>query len=181
MEVLAVQMPPADKPSGLTRQLLHLDSMFSLLGAKRILAVPYFLEKRYDESNPVGRVLLGVAAQMDRIARLQPERELGKSDDVRLTVRLMPRVGWVTRHAAGTGAATPLGLKLVDYFRARGYEVTYVGGGRGALAEEKYAVERAMYELRWQGANVVQLAPGRVVAFEQSPHQHALRRAGVYV
>ena len=182
MEVLAVQMPPADKPSGLTRQLLHLDSMFSLVGAKRVLAVPYFLEKRYDESNPVAKVLLGVAAQMDRIARLQPERELGKSDDVRLTARLTAQVGWVTRHAAGTGAATPLGIKLVDYFRARGYEVTYVGGEQGDLAAEKYAVERAMYELRWQGANVVQLAPGRVVAFEHNVHTNeALRRAGVRV
>lgn len=182
MDVLAVQMPPADKPSGLTRQLLHLDSMFSLVGPKRVLAVPYFLEKRYDDANPLGRVLLGVAAQMDRIARLQPERELGKSDDVRLTVRLMPQVGWVTRHEAGTGAATPLGLKLVDYFRERGYEVVYVGGGQGKLSAEKYAVERAMYELRWQGANVVQLAPGRVVAFEHNVHTNeALRRAGVDV
>ncbi|HEX7174557.1 MAG TPA: arginine deiminase family protein, partial [Pyrinomonadaceae bacterium] len=108
--------------------------------------------------------------------------ELGKSDDVRLTARLMPQVGWVMRHAAGTGAATPLGLKLVDYFRERGYEVTYVGGEQGAMATEKYAVERAMYELRWQGANVVALAPGRVVAFEHNVHTNeALRRAGVDV
>jgi arginine deiminase len=113
---------------------------------------------------------------------LQPERDLGKSDELRLTVELMPQVGWVTRYAAGTGQATPLGVKLVDYFRAQGYQIISVGGEQGALPVEKYAIERAMYELRWQGANVVQLRPGRVIAYEHNVHTNeALRRAGVEV
>jgi arginine deiminase len=182
MDVLAVSMPPADKPSGLSRQLLHLDSIFNLVDQRKALAVPFFLEKRYSEANPMRQVLLGVARQMDEIRRLQPERDLGKSDELRLTVELMPQVGWVTRYAAGTGQATPLGVKLVDYFRAQGYQIISVGGEQGALPVEKYAIERAMYELRWQGANVVQLRPGRVIAYEHNVHTNeALRRAGVEV
>ena len=182
LEVLAVSMPPSDKPSGLTRQLLHLDSIFNIIDAKKVIAVPFFLEQRYDDANPLQSMLLGIAEQMDRIARLQPEREMGKSDDVRLTVKLMPQIGWVTRYEARTGVATPLNLKLVDYFRARGYQINYVGGEPGALPLEKYAIERAMYELRWQGGNVVQLGPGRVIAYEHNIHTNeALRRAGVEV
>jgi arginine deiminase len=182
MEVLAVSMPPADKPSGLSRQLLHLDSIFNLVDRQKALAVPFFLEKRYSDANPLRPVLLGIARQMDEIKRRQPGRDLGKSDEVRLTVELMPQVGWVTRYEAGSGAATPLNLKLVDYFRARGYQISYVGGEQGTLPVEKYALERAMYELRWQGANVVQLRPGRVLAYEHNIHTNeGLRRAGVEV
>jgi arginine deiminase len=182
MDVLAVSMPPADKQSGLNRQLLHLDSIFNLVDKDKILVAPFFLEKRYSASNPLRPILLGFANQMDEIRKAQPEREMGKSDDVRLTVELMPQVGWLTRYEAGSGKVTELNLKLVDYFRERGYRVVYVGGEQGALPLEKYVVERAMYELRWQGANVVQLGPGRVVAYEHNPHTNeALRRAGVEV
>jgi len=182
LEVLAVSMPPADRPSGLSRQLLHLDSIFNLIDTKKALAVPFFLEKRYSDANPLRPILLGMARQIDEIKRLQPERDLGRTDEIRLTVELMPQVGWVTRYAAGSGTATPLGLKLVDYFRARGYQINYVGGEQGTLPVAKYAIERAMYELRWQGANVVQLRPGRVIAYEHNLHTNeALRRAGVEV
>jgi arginine deiminase len=182
MDVLAVGMPPADKQSGLNRQLLHLDSIFNLVDKNKVLAVPFFLEKQYSGSNPLKPILLGFANQMDEIRKAQPEREMAKSDDVRLTVELMPRVGWVTRYDAVSGKATELNLKLVDYFRERGFKVIYVGGEQGSLSLEKYVVERAMYELRWQGANVVQLKPGRVVAYEHNAHTNeALRRAGVEV
>jgi arginine deiminase len=182
LEVLAVKMPPADKPNGLSRQLLHLDSIFNLVDRNKILALPFFLEKRSSETNPLRAILAGIAAQVDAIKRAQPERDIGKADDLRATIELMPQVGWMTRYEAGTGKATPLDLKLVDYFRERGYQVIYVGGEQGALPLEKYALERVMYELRWQGANVVQLRPGRVIAYEHNLHTNAaLRRAGIEV
>lgn len=182
LDVLAVAMPPADKQSGLNRQLLHLDSIFNLVDKNKILAVPFFLEKRFNENNPLKPLLLGLAAQMDAMRAAQPEREMSKPDDVRLTVEVMPQVGWVTKYEAGSGKATPLNLKLVDYFRERGYQVVYVGGEQGSLPLDKYVTERAMYELRWQGANVVQLRPGRVIAYEHNQHTNdALRRAGVEV
>ncbi len=182
LDVLGVAMPPVEKQTGLNRQLLHLDSIFNLIDRNRVLAVPFFLEKEYSDANPLKPFLLGLAAQTDEIRRAQPEREMSKPDDLRATVEVMPQIGWVTKYAAGTGAPTPLNLKLVDVFRQRGYQVNYVGGDRGALPMEKYLIERAMYELRWQGANVVQLAPGRVIAYEHNVHTNeALRRAGVEV
>jgi arginine deiminase len=182
MDVLAVSMPPADKQSGLNRQLLHLDSIFNLVDKDKLLAAPFFLEKRYSDSNPVKTILAGLANQMDEIRKFHSEREMGKSDEVRLAIDLMSQIGWVTRYEAGTGKPVELKLKLVDYFRERGYQVVYVGGEQGAIPLEKYVVERAMYELRWQGANVVQLRPGRVVAYEHNIHTNeALRRAGVEV
>ena len=182
MDVLAVSMPPADKPSGLSRQLLHLDSIFNLVDSKKVLAVPYFLEKRYSDTNPLKPILLGIARQVDEIERFETERDLGSSDEIRRTVELMPEVGWITRFEASTGKATPLRVKLVDYFREQGYQIIYVGGQQGKLPIAKYAIERAMYELRWQGANVVQLGPGRVIAYEHNVYTNeALRRAGVEV
>lgn len=182
MDVLAVAMPPSDKRTGLNAQLLHLDSIFNLVDTNKILAAPYFLEKRYSESNPVKQILLGLAAQTDAIGKAQSEREMSKTDDLRLAVELMPQVGWVTKYEAGSGKAAALNLKLVDYFRERGYQVIYVGGEQGSLPLEKHVIERAMYELRWQGANVAQLGPGRVIAYEHNIHTNdALRRAGIEV
>ena len=71
-------------------------------------------------------------------------------------------------------------MKLVDYCRAQGWKVIYAGGERNGLSENKWMLERAMYELRWQGVNVAQLAPGRVIAYAHNVHTNAaLRQAGV--
>ena len=73
-------------------------------------------------------------------------------------------------------------MKLVDYARSQNWTVVYVGGDRQGMGEEKWALERAMYELRWQGTNVAQLGPGRVIAYAHNVHTNeALRRAGVQV
>jgi arginine deiminase len=73
-------------------------------------------------------------------------------------------------------------MKLVDYARAQNWDVLFVGGSRDGMSEEKWAVERAMYELRWQGVNVAQLGPGRIIAYAHNVHTNeALRRAGVRV
>ena len=165
------------------RLLLHLDSIFTLVDHDKVLAVPYFLEQEYSSSNPMARVLTGIARQTDAIlAAGKPKPGAGDSSQIRLTVSLMPGVGRLTRYEAGTAKATPLDGKLVDYVRSLGYTVVFVGGEREGLAEEKYALERAMYELRWQGANVAQLAPGRVIAYAHNVHTNAaLRKAGVEV
>jgi len=94
----------------------------------------------------------------------------------------MPGVGWLTKYDAGTGNETPLGMKLVDYARSQNWTVVFTGGDRQGMAEDKWVIERAMYELRWQGSNVVQLAPGHVIAYAQNVHTNeALRRAGIKV
>ncbi len=182
MDVIAVDMPPAEKRSSLNQQLLHLDSTFNLVDRDKVLVVPYFFEKQYAESNPLKPIIQALAAQTDAIRARQPDRDMGKSDELRQMIEIMPRIGWLTRYEAGTGKATPLEMKLVDFFRERGYKVIYVGGEQGALPLNKYVLERAMYELRWQGANVVQMRPGRVVAYEHNVHTNAaLRKAGVEV
>jgi arginine deiminase len=183
MNVLAVAMPPWEPSNGMRRQLLHLDSIFNLVDEKTILAVPYFLEQgKEDRDNPMGPILLGLADQVEKLATAHPDQDLGDPQTIRTTVRLMPEVGWLTRHAAGTGEKTELKRKLVDYFRERGYQVVFVGGDPGSRPVEQYVLERAMYELRWQAANVVQLRPGRVIAYAHNTHTNeALRAAGIEV
>lgn len=183
MDVIAVSMPPRDKPNGMSRQLLHLDSIFNLVDRDKAVAVPYFLEKAYAQSNPIMRILAGLAFQTDAIKdRLGPDTTAGDAKQLRMTIELMPDVGWLTRYSAGTGEAKPLDMKLVDYVRSQGCTVVYAGGERGAMPEEKWVLERALYELRWQGVNVGQLGPGRVIAYAHNVHTNeALRRAGVKV
>ena len=106
----------------------------------------------------------------------------GDSKQLKLTIELMPDVGWLTKYEAGTGRETSLEMKLVDFARSKGWKVVYTGGDRGTMPEDQWAIERAMYELRWQGANVAQIAPGHVIAYEHNVHTNeALRRAGVKV
>jgi len=183
MDVIAVSMPPRDKPSGMSRQLLHLDSIFNFVDKDKVLAVPYFLEKAYVDNNPMMKILAGLAAETDAIkARVGPEQTGGDSKQLRTTIETMPGVGWLTKYDAGTGNETPLGMKLVDYARSQNWTVVFTGGDRQGMAEDKWVIERAMYELRWQGSNVVQLAPGHVIAYAQNVHTNeALRRAGIKV
>lgn len=43
-------------------------------------------------------------------------------------------------------------------------------------------IERVLYELTWQGANVLQLGPGHVVAYKHNIHTNkALEEAGIKV
>jgi len=180
MEVIAVAMPPRDKPNGMSRQLLHLDSIFNFVDRNKVVTVPFFLEKAYVETNPMMKIISGFANQTDAI--LEHTESRSDSKQLRLTVELMAGVGWITRYEAGTGKATKLDMKLVDYARSQGWEVVFVGGDRGNLSMEKYAIERAMYELRWQGANVAQLAPGKIIAYEHNHYTNeALRTAGIEV
>lgn len=182
MDVIAVQMPPRAEAGGLRRQLLHLDSIFNLVDEKTVLAVPFFLEERYSQANPVRPVLQGLARQTGILKKLLPDYEWGNVDEIQVTIDAMPQVGKVARYQAETGQAEDLGAKLVDYMRGRGFRILYVGGEQGELLPEKYALERAMYELRWQGGNVFQLAPGKVVAYEHNLlTNEALRQAGIEV
>jgi arginine deiminase len=183
MDVIAVSMPPRDKPNGMSRQLLHLDSIFNFVAKDKVLVVPYFLEKAYVDTNPMMKILAGLAGETDAIkARMPSEGVAGDSKQLRITIDAMPGVGWLTRYEAGTGKEAPLGMKLVDYARSQNWTVVFVGGSREGTGEEKWTVERAMYELRWQGTNVAQLGPGRVIAYAHNVHTNqALRRAGVQV
>jgi len=182
MDVLAVDMPPAEKPTMLNVRWMHLDSIFNLLDSKKALAVPFLLEKKYSDMNPLRQVLLGIAKQLDEMQRHYPDCEMGNSDEIKLLVELIPKIGWVTRYEAGSGKAAPLRLKLVDLFRDDGYEIINVGGEQGSMPAEKYVIERAMYEQRWQGANVLQLRPGRVLAYEHNVQTNEmLRRSGIEV
>lgn len=182
MDVIAVSMPPRDKPNGLTRQLLHLDSMFNLVDRDKAVAVPYFLEKAYAAGNPVRGMLSGLARQTDEILAHREGERTGDSRQLRTTLEVLADVGWLTKYEAGTAKPVALDMKLVDYARAQGWTVVFAGGEREDLPAEKHLMERALYELRWQGVNVAQLRPGRVLAYEHNKYTNAaLRRAGVEV
>lgn len=182
MDVIAVSMPPREKPNGMSRQLLHLDSIFNFVDRDKVVAVPYFLEKAYADANPMMKILAGLAEETDGIKSRVNEPGGGDSRQLRVTIEAMPGVGWLTKYEAGTGTGTALGMKLVDYARSQGWTVVFGGGDRQGMLEEKWVVERAMYELRWQGVNVAQLGPGRVIAYSHNVHTNeALRRAGVKV
>lgn len=184
MDVIGVALPPWEEPSGLSRQLLHLDSTFNLVDYGTVVSTPYFHEKRYAQSNPVARLLRGLARQAEAWNEVNQADELSEAnvEYIDKTVAQMPQIGRLTRYAAGTGEARELDDELVDLLRGRGYQVVYVGGPRDDLHETKWATERAMYELRYQGANVVQLGPGRVIAFAHNvATNRALRDAGIEV
>jgi len=181
MDVYAVSMPPWDQRSGISRQLLHLDSTFNIVDEKTAVVVPFFMEKEYNDSNPMVPILLGIKRQIETWEELTDE-EVGNADSIQTTVDVIPKVGWVTHYAAGTGEATELDTKLVDWLRDQGFTIVYVGGPQGDLPIEKYVLERAMLELRWQGSNVVQLGPGKIIAYAHNIYTNqALRDAGVEV
>jgi arginine deiminase len=181
MDVIGVSMPPWEDFSGVNLEIMHLDSVCNLIDKDRVLTVPYLFEKKYSRKNPIAETLKRIGEGLEA----EGENTTDESDvsiSLKKAIHYIPQVGWLTLFKAGTGEEIALNKKLVDYLRESDYEAIWVGGDQGDLLEDKYIVERVLYELSLQAANVVQLSPGKVVAFAHNKHTNdALLQNGVEV
>jgi arginine deiminase len=179
MDVLTIQtrkadwLRPPDKRERLRGVFLHLDTYFTHVGEKQALTLPWFLESAYVGKDPYTQFLKGIApagsiSQDDVDAGLEYAKEIGK-------VRLF-------RAGSGDEDDSVKGMKLVDYVRGRGYQVTFVGGDVPQTDTLRHFFTDVMHEHGRQGANVVATSPDKIVAYEGATHTHAaLRKAGVDV
>ncbi len=173
MDVIGVAMPSMDLPSGANFEIMHLDTVFNIVDRRKVLTVPYLFLKKYAEANPLIRYLQAVQD------RPHPELEKGEFDmpvSLKAAIDAVPKVGWITLFEAGTGEARELGEKLGDYLVAQGYEIIPVGGEQGSLEEGRYIDDRVLYELSLQAANVVQLGPGKIVAYAHNRYTNDILR-----
>jgi arginine deiminase len=179
MDVVTVQTRKVEalkwgRPNEIRSRLLHLDTYFTHVGAKRALALPWLLEQEHAGRDVLTRYLKG-------LMRYEASVE---DDDVAGAVEFLKDFGRVRRFRAGTGEEDKtLGeMKLVDYVRRRGYEVHFVGGTPPAKPEFGYLFEVVLAEHARQAANVVATAPNAVIAYDGSARTiEALRRGGVQV
>jgi arginine deiminase len=181
MDVLGVSMPPYEDFSGTNIEIMHLDTVFNLVDEKKALTVPYLFEKEYAKDNPMVKLLENINEGIKH-ERKKEESDPDLPDWYSKAIKYIPDVGWLTHYKAGTGEAIDLKMKLVDYLRGLGYEIIWVGGDKGDLKEDKYLLERVMYELSMQAANVVQLAPGRILSYAHNTYTiQSLRNNGIEV
>ena len=186
-DVLAVQMPsggsakrwsdPATR-TPIHNLMLHLDTICTFVDRKKVLTLPWFLEAKYEGRDPLTRMLRGLA-KSPRVV----------DGDVEKMASALKDLGKLKLYRAGSGEAdrSVEGMKLVDYLKARGYEVIFTGGDR--VADDapfpkmaQFVSEVVIRELHGQGANVVATGPGKVVAYGGNPATlDALRRSGVEV
>jgi len=172
MNVVAIQMPPRPR-TPLHPVLLHLDTIFTLAGARTALTVPFLLEARYAGSDPLSSLLKD-------LARLP---EANAADFTRMAA-VLKELGRVTVYRAGSGERDPAaeGMKLGDWIRDRGFQLVYVGGSVPAAPDPKYVAESVIRELRFQAANVLATAPGRLLAYAGNERTlQAMRAAGLGV
>ena len=189
MEVLGVSLPRLgawksgySAFTGVHLQFLHLDTFFTLVDKNKALTVPYVLEARYAENDPILGLLGRVEEDSRAMQGADPARY--KNSDARIAAaqQAIREIGWVTRYEPGTGRATALQEKLVDVLRKRNYTIIPVGGEKGSLSTEEYLLERVLFELNFQAGNVVALRPGVVAVYGENVHTiAALRMAGVEV
>lgn len=179
MDVVAVAMRRIDALKGwspvdrLRAVLLHLDSVFTQVGDRLALAVPWFLEARHTGKDPLTAFVKGMGTRVQFA-----------DADVAAAVSYLADVGRVRLYRAGSGEEdlSVKDLKLVDYVRQRGYEVVFVGGQPPETPDLEYLIEVVLREHALQAANVVATAPGRVIAYEGATRTHAaLTAAGVHV
>jgi arginine deiminase len=170
LDVVTVQLPSGAKTS-VHSLFLHLDTVCTFVDSRTVLTLPYLFEKAYSGSDPLTRMLRGlsqnpkaVAADIERLAA--PLREMGK----------------IRRYRAGSGEAdTSIGdMKLVDWLRAEGYQVLFVGGTPPGADVEKHMAEVVLAELRHQASNVFAVGPRRIVAYDGNTSTlAALRQGGI--
>ena len=178
MDVIAVQMPSVEQwPgewSGLQSIFYHLDCLLNFVDHKRVLAVPYLLEQEHARSNPLLEILIGFS----RIERMSRPERIAMLNEVQ-------NVGWITRFQAGSGEPDrTLGkMKILDYLKAQGYEVNYVGGQLPPNGNPfRYTTERVIREARFMAANVVALGPAHLVSYAGNTNTNSdLRSAGIKV
>jgi arginine deiminase len=165
MDVVSVQLP-GDGRFGddvdlagwnrLRTVLLHLDSACTLVDRRAAILAPYLLEVSYADRGPSRRL----AGALEEI--------LGERAGGERTIR---EIGRVRVFRAGSGeAARGTGMKLGDYLRSRGYRLHYAGGPPPERIEADHLADRVIPELERQGANVVALGPGQVVAYAENEH-----------
>lgn len=179
MDVVAVHTRKAEVLRGWTgadslrSMLLHLDTVFTHVGRKQAVALPWFLEKAHSGKDPLTAFVKGFGANTQF-----------KDEEVAAAVDYLADFGKVTRYRAGSGEVDklPEGTKLVDYVRKQGYDVTFVGGKPPEAPDFAYLIEVILREHRFQAANLVATAPGKVIAYQGADRTHAaLRATGVEV
>lgn len=190
MDVIAVNLAPKYPKNSLGNTFLHLDSIINIINHKIVLVAPFFLEKDNCNCNPVINILRQMVSHIN-FSHCKQEEPLKPKDCKCLrreiktiinTIKLIPSIGWITKYHACTGKEELLDMKLLDYLREEGYKIIYVGGDQGDLSLEKWIVNRVLYELTWQGTNVLQLSPGKVLAFKHNRYTNAaLEENGIEV
>lgn len=147
---------------------LHLDSVVGLVGPKTALMMPYIFEAQYagrDSHRLVGAF----------------RRSLGKTEVPR---HGLGDIGRIQVFRATTGEPMP-GTgpqKLGDYLKTRGFATVHLGGTAPTRFDDDYFATQVVPEALGLAANVLASGPGRVIAYQGSPHtERALRAAGVDV
>jgi arginine deiminase len=181
MNVIAVQLrkadyvkrPPKEAPLGLATMFMHLDTCCTHVNDKHVIVLPWFLENEAVGKNPFVRVLKGIARHPHV-----------KEEDAEEALSWLVEMGKVKRYLAGSGEVDPkvTDLKLVDYLRAEGYRISYVGGPPPPDADMDYFFDVVWREHLFQAANVVATSPGHILSYDHCPKTHeALRAAGIDV
>lgn len=153
---------------------LHLDTFFTHVNTNHVLTVPWFLEMEHAGQDPLSHFIRG--AQADTAV---------EAADAAGALEFLKEFGKVTVYRAGSGEVEDMEeMKLLDYVKARGYQVTYVGGREPEDSAEAFShfMNVSLGELRRQASNVVATAPGDVLAYAGSPQTRAaLERDGIAV
>lgn len=153
---------------------LHLDTFFTHVNTNHVLTVPWFLEMEHAGKDPLSHFIRGVQADT-----------AVEAADAAGALEFLKEFGKVTVYRAGSGEVEDMEeMKLLDYVKARGYQVTYVGGREPEDSAEAFShfMNVSLGELRRQASNVVATAPGEVLAYAGSPQTRAaLEQDGINV
>ncbi len=166
-----VKRPPKEAPLGLATMFLHLDTCCTHVNDKHVIVLPWFFENEAVDKNPFVRVLKGIARHPHV-----------KEEEAEEALSWLVEMGKVKRYLAGSGEVDPkvTDVKLVDYLRADGYRISYVGGPPPPDADIDYFFDVVYREHLFQAANVVATSPGHILSFDHCPKTHeALRAAGI--
>jgi len=170
LNVVTVQLPSGAKTS-VHNLFLHLDTVCTFVDTRTVLTLPYLFEKAYAGRDPLTRMLRGLARNPKAAAA-----------DIEKLAAPLSEMGRVRRYRAGSGEAdASMGeMKLVDWLRAEGYQILFVGGAPPASDVEKHMAEVVLTELRRQSSNVLAVGSRRIVAYEGNARtQAALRQGGI--
>lgn len=155
----------APKAMALRTLFLHLDTYFTHVAPKHALTLPFVFEHERSEDNPLARYIKGARAET-----------LMEEDEAEEALKMLKDLGKVTVYARGTGKKEELkDTKLVDYLKKERYRLTYTGGEppKDDAGAFRHFMDVVYPEHRRQATNIVQVRPGRVIAYEGNPATRA--------
>lgn len=172
-EIVTVSLPKSNfKRNGystfynINEIFLHLDTLISVVDKNKILTIPFFLEQKYANNNPIYDILKTIrrkAYNFKKFDEFNRPIRYPSANEITALIKNLGEIGNIKIIKKGNVINSK--LKFVDFLKDNGYEIVFAGKNTSNKFEKMFT---ALKEISQQACNVLTISPGDVVIYSQN-------------